>query len=274
MSLLMQISNERLNDLARKAFEKQFKDDPSLSKEYDSKRRRLMFQDTLYNLRYVEISAELDDSNIFTDYAVWLYRLLVNLMRDLSKERIRDQMVMHYSILKEVFTENCSEDEAIKSNQILDHAIKATIDASSSVEIDNDSYDGKYSDVRDEYLSLMMDSNTKSALNRIDSALKAGIPIEDIYVDILQESMVEVGNLWHKGVITVDKEHYCTTTTQMAMSQFYPIIFSQPQNGYKLVACCVGSELHEMGIRMVSDLFELNGWTAITSVQLCHWTPS
>ena len=29
------------------------------------------------------------------------------------------------------------------------------------------------------------------------------------------------------------------------------------------MTCCVGTELHEMGMRMISDLFEYNGWDSI-----------
>jgi methanogenic corrinoid protein MtbC1 len=44
------------------------------------------------------------------------------------------------------------------------------------------------------------------------------------------------------------------------MSQFYNDIFSSTRKNHTLLACSVGSELHEMGARMVSDLFEYNGW--------------
>jgi MerR family transcriptional regulator, light-induced transcriptional regulator len=61
----------------------------------------------------------------------------------------------------------------------------------------------------------------------------------------------------------VDKEHYCTSITQMVVSRFYEQVFSQPRKGRTVLTCCVGSELHEMGGRMVSDLFEYNGWDSI-----------
>lgn len=80
---------------------------------------------------------------------------------------------------------------------------------------------------------------------------------------IIRMTMLEVGELWHQNKITVDKEHYCTSTTQMILSLFYPVIFSQPSKEKKIVTCCVGSELHEMGGRMVSDLFEYHGWESI-----------
>ncbi|WP_256711278.1 B12-binding domain-containing protein [Paenibacillus sp. FSL H7-0331] len=44
------------------------------------------------------------------------------------------------------------------------------------------------------------------------------------------------------------------------MSQLYPYIFSIARNGRQMVAACVGEELHEIGLRMVCDFFEMDGW--------------
>ncbi|MGB9201042.1 cobalamin B12-binding domain-containing protein [Methanobacterium sp.] len=44
------------------------------------------------------------------------------------------------------------------------------------------------------------------------------------------------------------------------MTQLYPHIFQSEKNGHKLVATCVNGEIHEMGIHIVSDLFEIEGW--------------
>ena len=46
----------------------------------------------------------------------------------------------------------------------------------------------------------------------------------------------------------------------MAMSQLLPRILSTEKNGLSMVGCCVGDELHELGMRMVSDFFEMAGW--------------
>jgi MerR family transcriptional regulator, light-induced transcriptional regulator len=56
------------------------------------------------------------------------------------------------------------------------------------------------------------------------------------------------------------QEHYCTAATQLIMSQLYPRIFSGERNGQTLVATCVSGDLHEIGVRMVSDFFEMEGW--------------
>jgi methanogenic corrinoid protein MtbC1 len=67
------------------------------------------------------------------------------------------------------------------------------------------------------------------------------------------------------------------------MSQFYPRIFSSKRNGRRLVSAAVSGDLHEIGVRMVSDFFEMEGWdtfylgasTPITGVlqQVAERTP-
>ncbi len=108
-----------------------------------------------------------------------------------------------------------------------------------------------------------MKNDTNGAYKFIESLFKIGYTLEEIYINILQEVMYEVGEMWHKQIITVDKEHYCTSTTQVILSQFYPLIFSSAKKNAKILTCTVGSELHEMGARMISDLFEFHGWDSI-----------
>ena len=54
--------------------------------------------------------------------------------------------------------------------------------------------------------------------------------------------------------ITVDAEHYCTSVTQMAMSQMYPVLmypvlFANERKNKTLLCACPGTELYEMGAR-------------------------
>ena len=44
------------------------------------------------------------------------------------------------------------------------------------------------------------------------------------------------------------------------MSQLYPQIFASAKNGRTLIATCVAGDLHEIGVRMVADFFEMEGW--------------
>lgn len=44
------------------------------------------------------------------------------------------------------------------------------------------------------------------------------------------------------------------------MSQLYPFLLTGVKTGRTLVATCVAGDLHEIGVRMVADFFEMEGW--------------
>jgi methanogenic corrinoid protein MtbC1 len=44
------------------------------------------------------------------------------------------------------------------------------------------------------------------------------------------------------------------------MGQLSPHVFGTGRIGASMLSACVGDELHEVGARMVSDFFEMDGW--------------
>jgi len=263
MSLLFQNANAKMINIAKEVFTRHLDLDPKLNDLYDERRKMLMYEDILYNLGYLDTAMSLSDDHIFPEYARWIYRLLYYLMKDINKETIRDQMILHFDILNDVLVEKLPENQAIAASMHIQNAITVIKKESNSADLPERILTGNYLDIKENYIRHLMDGNTRDAIRIITEAAKTGIRLEDIYIEILQKVMYEVGDLWHKQIITIDKEHYCTSTTQMALAQFYSTIFSKPRKGLKIITCSVGSELHEMGIRMVSDLFEYNGWDSI-----------
>jgi methanogenic corrinoid protein MtbC1 len=110
-----------------------------------------------------------------------------------------------------------------------------------------------------EYVDLLRNAERRAA---IDLVLRAADehPVEEIYTGLLQEAQYEVGRLWEANEISVAQEHYSTAVTQLVMSLLYPRICDTPKTRGAFVGVCVEGELHEVGIRMVCDLFELRGW--------------
>lgn len=121
----------------------------------------------------------------------------------------------------------------------------------------------QYEDQIHEYMEALLKKDSRRASYLIQEFNKEGIPTEDIYAEILAESMRRVGELWHTAKISVDQEHYCTSVTQMAMAQMYPNILMNERKNKTLLCACPGTELHEMGARMVADIFENDGWDSI-----------
>lgn len=111
-----------------------------------------------------------------------------------------------------------------------------------------------------EYLSSLRDGDRRRALNVARAALNNGLDIRDLYMDVFQPAMHEIGRLWEVNEITVAQEHLATAITQSVMAQLYAYVFARPPVGRTLIATCIGGELHELGIRMIADFFEIEGW--------------
>ncbi len=94
----------------------------------------------------------------------------------------------------------------------------------------------------------------------LEGVAEQGLSVRDIYLHVFQPAQHEVGRLWQMNRLSVAQEHYCTAATQLIMSQLYPYLFASERKGHTLVATCVSGDLHEIGVRMVSDFLEMEGW--------------
>jgi methanogenic corrinoid protein MtbC1 len=111
-----------------------------------------------------------------------------------------------------------------------------------------------------DYLDALLQGQRHLASQLIMDAVNEGTSIKKIYLNVFQPVQREVGRLWQQNQVSVAQEHYCTAATQLIMSQLYPKIFNMTRSDQRLVATCVGGELHEIGVRMVADFFEMEGW--------------
>lgn len=117
--------------------------------------------------------------------------------------------------------------------------------------------------VQHQYLVSLLASRRNAAMKTVLDAIDSGASLESIYLNIIQPAQRELGRRWQAGEISVAQEHYCTAATQFVMSQLQPYFSKDNSSGNTLVAICVGDELHEVGLRIVADLFEVNGWNSV-----------
>lgn len=262
MSLMIMDQDPEFLNLTNEIFTRQLENNQGLSASLDGWARKKMYQDVQYNVDFLYTALYLEDEGIFSRYARWLYQLLCPLMEYFTRERVCAIMVEHYELIRSCLENAVAEETRPKLHRLLDAAIWATRDecAHGSQERPDK---GRYEQETGQYLNLLLQSDTQGAMALVAEYMNAGLPLGDICVDIIAEAMRRVGDLWHGHRISVDMEHYCTSVTQMALSQLYPLIFGQKRRGKRVLVACVGSELHEIGARMVADLFEYHGWDSI-----------
>ncbi|MDO8914829.1 MAG: cobalamin-dependent protein [Coriobacteriia bacterium] len=110
------------------------------------------------------------------------------------------------------------------------------------------------------YLDAALAGDRTSATQMALHALDDGLSIQDLYLQVIAPVQAEVGRLWLTSRVTVGQEHVATSVTQSVLGALSPRIGRTERIGRSVVIAAVGPELHEIGVRMVSDHFDLGGW--------------
>jgi methanogenic corrinoid protein MtbC1 len=75
--------------------------------------------------------------------------------------------------------------------------------------------------------------------------------VEDVALRMMQPVLVEVGERWQQGDLTVADEHYITQyLLRKALGLFSA--YDRPHGQQIVLACCAPGELHEIGLLLVS----------------------
>ena len=112
----------------------------------------------------------------------------------------------------------------------------------------------------DHYLALILEGNRAAASVHIKGLAAQGVSIRDIYENIIKTALYRVGELWESNQITVAEEHIATSVTEGIMNELFYDIVSRQRRARKVVLGCVETEFHQVGVKMVADIFEMKGW--------------
>ncbi len=110
------------------------------------------------------------------------------------------------------------------------------------------------------FLRALLQGERQGALGIARAALRVAAHPTDVYVDVFQTSLVNIGRMWQLNTITVAQEHMATAIVQFVLAQIYGSMDrTAPSRGTALVTGVEG-ELHQVGANLVADVLELDGW--------------
>lgn len=91
------------------------------------------------------------------------------------------------------------------------------------------------------------------------------LDIATLYRDVLTPLLVETGTSWQRGDVAVWQEHLASATVRTIVEILYPGVLkvraAAVPAGRKVLLACPPEEAHDLGLRMVSDRFDMAGWT-------------
>lgn len=210
-------------------------------------------RDTEYTLHYLSDAIRVSSPKLFADYVLWFVDVMKNIKMPIK------YLIVNMECISEIVEKyfNVREVEIIRS--YIKNGLDL-IEMSENKELIETSSEHPLKKYRTEYVGYLLNAERHKANALVQELVKLRYSVQDIYMEIFHESQYEIGKLWQANKITIAEEHYCTASTQLIMGQLYPLIFETPKNDLVFVGASVGGELHELGVRMVSDFMELAGW--------------
>lgn len=261
MSLLWMEYESEFEHLVEASYERESHDKAAYFQSLSERARKIIYRDTRYNIDYLYTAYVLGDEKIMDSYAVWLYELMAGILKHrFTREETKEYVIFHLDEIRKAIPDAVSPDKQQELQQLIFKAQKSIRDY---VPSDGVKKTSDYEKEIEAYMNCLLSKDGRQAVALIRQYAAQGISLDDIYVEILSESMRRVGELWHTAEITVDTEHYCTSVTQMAMAQMYDQLFGSERKNKSVLSVCPGMELHEMGARIIADLFENHGWDSI-----------
>ena len=262
MGLLSLGYNPKLLQVAQVIFNEEMETCQKHGIILEEKQKETIFEGTIHHIISLRVAITMDENKIYQFYVDWIYTLLHNHVPELPVEVKRMYLLRHYSIMLEKISLILNEEDIPKGTELLQFAIEKTQSPNALPEKIDYINNSEYAKIKKDLLDNLLNKDLVSA-NILINNINDAVGIVELYTEVIQPVLKEVGELWLQNEISVAQEHYCSSFIQSVMLQFYEVLFENPRKEYKVVVACPEGELHNIGARMISDLFEYNGWNSI-----------
>jgi methanogenic corrinoid protein MtbC1 len=111
-----------------------------------------------------------------------------------------------------------------------------------------------------DYTNGLLQGDKEKCTQIVESLLAQKVALKDIYVDLFQRSMYHVGKMWEQGQLSIADEHIGTEITKRLMNKYASKFEPDRKINKTALISCIDKEFHEIGARMATDVFEMNGW--------------
>ena len=118
-------------------------------------------------------------------------------------------------------------------------------------------------EVAREFLAAVLDADRIRAEKVVFDALEEGASLADVHRLVVAKVQSEIGRLWQIGKIHVAEEHFGSRVVENVLARLRAQIPPTAEPRGTVLVASVAGNLHDIGARIVSDHFELNGFRSI-----------
>ena len=114
---------------------------------------------------------------------------------------------------------------------------------------------------RDEFVAALTAGDANLAEIIALDAVAGGMPVADLYVDVIGPALAHIGHRWETGEMTIADEHLATGISHDVMRLIGRTATRYPRRSReRLLLAAIGGEGHVTGLRMIGDLAEGRGF--------------
>lgn len=222
---------------------------PDWRKRYGSRAMAAGVQDAGYHVAFLAAAIEADDPSAFGDYARWTARVLA--ARGIESRFLAENLAQVQAAL--------AARVGVDRGGVLARYFQAALDALAlEPELPTEPVLSLTTQV---FFQAIVTGQRHAAVQIAREALRSGLSLRELYIDVIQPALYEVGARWESNRLTVAQEHIATAITQYVMAQVYeaPDVRTSAAKG-RIVLTGVEGELHSVGAVMVGDLLETSGF--------------
>lgn len=216
--------------------------------------RRACREDVLHHLEYLDSAMTLGSAAPLVHYVTWLKDVLSG--RGVPISHLADSLQLMAGVLGKAL-----EGDGLAAATSCLEAAHAALANNTTV--------AEYGSMRLEpmpqapaYQVSILEGNRRSALSCVSEAMDGGATLTQASVQIIQPAMYQIGHLWQKNRISVSQEHLASAISQNVLVGAYMKANFLPAIGKSAVFACVEGNHHALGLRVLSDAFETQGWDA------------
>jgi MerR family transcriptional regulator, light-induced transcriptional regulator len=111
-----------------------------------------------------------------------------------------------------------------------------------------------------DYLNSLIEGDKTNCLRVLKQIESENSDIIDVYMNLFQRSLYQIGKMWDKEKLNVADEHNATKITDTLLTGYFSRLSPAKKIGKTAVITCINKEFHELGAKMAAHIFEVNGW--------------
>jgi methanogenic corrinoid protein MtbC1 len=110
------------------------------------------------------------------------------------------------------------------------------------------------------FLDLLLSGSHLKCSELVQRYLDDKITTNELYENIMKKALYDVGELWEFNKISVASEHLASAIVEAILNEQELKTGTKNKVNKTVIVTCVENEFHQIGLKMVGNVFEMSGW--------------